>query len=375
MGRPSFPPSAPVRLLDVAAAAALTLVADRLWLRWREGGRRAPARSTGPGVDAPGRRARKPTAIPPGGWKDVLWRTFQEIREDEIIAVAGGAAYAAVLGVFPAMAAFVALYGLFFDVADVRAQLGVLAGVIPADVLALIGEQMVRIATRGHGSLGLAFAGGLLLSLWSASAGVRAMIRGLNIAYDETETRGFVRVTLLSLGFTLAAVIFLIVASAAVVVLPLVLSVLGLQNAPLAMLRWPVLLAVVLLGLAVLYRYGPDRAHARWRWVTPGSLAATALWVLGSMALSWYLAHVVDYRTTYGPLGAMFGLLTWLWLSVLFVLAGAELNAEVERQTAVDSTTGPPQPLGARGAVAADTLGRRAPSRLKAWLRKPPDAP
>jgi membrane protein len=362
-------------LLDVAALLTVFLAA---WARARaeaarnhdrRGDFRPETRAGQPARDdGRGRRARTPRQIPARGWKDVLWRTWKEFREDEITAVAGSVAYSCIVAVFPGMAAFVSLYGLFAEVDDVRRHLAILAGVIPADVLTLIGQQMVRIASHRHAGLGVTFVFGLLLSLWSANAGVKAMLRGLNIAYDEQETRGFLKLNLVSLGFTVGGVLFAALASAAVVAAPVLLNALSLEAdlAPLALLRWPALFLVTLLGLAALYRYGPNRNRPRWRWVTSGSLAATALWLLGSAAFSWYVSEVANYNATYGSLGAVFGFLTWIWLSAVAVLFGAELNAEIERQTAEDSTVGRPAPMGARGADAADTLGRPAPGGLRA---------
>jgi membrane protein len=173
------------------------------------------------------------------------------------------------------------------------------------------------------------------------------MVRGLNIAYETPETRGFVRLTLLCLALTLGGVLFLVVAMAAVIAAPAVLGALHLAPSAkgLAVLRWPLLFVVEVLGLAVVYRFGPNRAEPRWRWVTPGSLAAAALWLSGSAVFSWYIANFGHYDATYGSLGALFGFLTWIWLSAVIVLLGAELNCEVERRT-------PPAALGGKAATA-----------------------
>lgn len=308
-----------------------------------------------------GRDARSPREIPVAGWKDILWRTWNEFNKDRITAVAGGVTFFCLLAVFPAIAAFVALYGLFSDVNSARQQLDLLAGLLPPDALSFVGDQMIRVASQKNGGLGLAFAVSLLLSLWSANAGVKALIDGLNIAYEETERRGLVRLNLISLAFTVGGLLFLLAVLGAVVAVPVVFGLLGYSGTNLmALLRWPLLLAVVVAVLEVLYRFGPSRESPRWRWVSWGSLAAAVLWLVASMAFSFYVANFGHYDRTYGSLGAVVGFMTWLWISMIVVLLGAELNAEIEHQTAVDSTTGAPQPLGKRGAKMADTIGETA---------------
>jgi membrane protein len=322
-----------------------------------------------------GRDAEKPSEIPPPGWKDILWRTWQEANNDRIPAVAGSVAYFCLLAVFPALAAFVSLYGLFSDVEAVREQLGALAGVLPRDALIFMGDQMTRLAEGRDERLGLAFVLSLLLSIWSANAGMKALFDGLNIAYEEKEKRGFIRLNALSLTFTAAAVAFLVTATAAVVALPAALLVLGYTGRdPMWMLRWPMLLAMVMVALAVLYRHGPSRALARWQWVSWGSVTAALLWVFVSMAFSWYVANFAHYDRTYGSLGAVVGFMTWIWLSIIVVLFGAELNAEIEHQTAVDSTTGAPEPMGKRHARMADTLGKTS-ARMEVEAPRPHTPP
>jgi membrane protein len=312
------------------------------------------AKEPGRGRDAPA-----PSKIPPPGWKDILWRTWQEFNNDRVPAVAGSVAFFGLLSVFPALAAFVSLYGLFADVQTVLKQLDLLAGLLPRDALQFVGEQMLRIAEGRGDRLGLAFAFSLALSLWSANAGMKALFDGLNVAYEEKEKRGFFRLNAIALCFTVGGIVFVLAVLGLVVALPLALSLLGYSGAnPMWMLRWPLLLAVVILALAGLYRYGPSRRQARWRWVTWGSVAAALLWLVASMAFSFYVGRFAHYDRTYGSLGAVVGFMTWIWLSVIVVLLGAELNAEIEHQTAVDSTVGTPKPMGTRHAKMADTLGK-----------------
>jgi membrane protein len=304
-----------------------------------------------------GRHARSPAQIPLKGWKDIVWRTWQEANTDRITRLAAGVTFFGLLALFPGLAAFVSLYGLFADVHTAQGQLAVLAGVIPADALTFIGKQMLRIAKARDTSLGLAFAVSLLLSLWSANAGMKAMFDALNIAYGEREKRTYVRLTVVTLLFTLGALVFMLVATGALVIAPPILDYLGLRDDLLSFIRWPVLLVVMMFGLAVVYRYGPSREHARWRWVSWGGVLAAVLWLAASLAFSAYMSNFAHYDRTYGALGAVVGAMTWMWLTAIIVLLGAELNAEIEHQTVVDSTTGRPLPMGARGAEMADTVG------------------
>lgn len=306
-----------------------------------------------------GRLAGSAFDIPVLGWRDILWRTGQEIGQDRLPMVAGSVTYYTLLAIFPAVGAFVSLYGLFADVTAVREQLIALSAVIPPEAVRLIGEQMMRLANGETAGLSVAFVVSLLLSLWSANAGMKALFDGLNIAYDEAEKRSFVARTALTYGFTAALILFLSVISGLLVAAPMGLERAGLGGAGMMAVRWPVVFLVAAAAFAVLYRFGPSRALARWRWVAPGALFAAVLWMGGSAGFSWYLNNVAGLDATYGSLGAVVGFMLWVWLSVMVVLTGAELNSEIEHQTARDSTTGPPQPMGERGAVMADTVGVR----------------
>ncbi len=316
------------------------------------------ARATEP---SRGRAARHPGEIPARGWKDILWRTYEQIGEDRLLAVGAGAAFYLLLAMFPAITAFVSLYGLFADTHTIAQNLAALGDVVPAGALGIVQEQVTRRTETSNAALGFAFLFSLALALWSANAGMKAIIDALNVVYDEKEKRGFIKLNLVSLAFTFGAFAFVALALASVVVVPLVMSWLGLESVTaqlVEILRWPLLMLVVLLGLAVLYRYGPSREKAGWRWLSVGSAFATVAWLGGSLLFSWYLSNFANYDATYGSLGAAIGLLTWLWLSVIVILVGAELNAEIEHQTARDTTTGREQPLGTRGATMADTVGK-----------------
>jgi membrane protein len=310
-----------------------------------------------------GRSADTPTQIPARGWKDILWRTWEEISADRLFMIAAGVVFYAMLAVVPTITALVSLYGLFAKASTINEHLSFIAGVMPGTAYELISDQVTRIAGNNDGKLTVAFVIALGLALWSANAGMKAVFDALNIVYDEDEKRGFIKLNVISLTFTLGAVIALLVAIGAVVALPLVLAYLGLaedrQTWLIALLRWPALLLLVMFGLALLYRFGPSRKDAKWRWLTSGSIFASFAWLAISALFSLYLSKFTDYNATYGSLGAVIGLMMWIWLSVIVILVGAELNAETEHQTARDTTTGHAKPLGARGAAMADTVGKR----------------
>jgi membrane protein len=307
-----------------------------------------------------GRQADKPTEIPAQGWKDILWRVYERFTRDRIMLVAAGVTFYTLLALFPGIAALVSLYGLFADPGAIQTHLNSLSGVLPGGAQQVIGDQVQRVASKGRGTLGSAFAISLVVSLWSANAGIKSLFDALNIVYGEEEKRSFIRLNALSLAFTFGSIIFLLLALGALVVVPVVINYIGLgKNTELLLqiLRWPALLLIVIFGLALLYRYGPSRDQPKWRWVTPGSMIAAVLWLGVSMLFSWYVSNFGTYNETYGSLGAVIGFMTWIWLSTMIVLLGAEINAELEHQTARDTTQGAPEPPGGRGARMADTVG------------------
>ncbi|MFL4968672.1 MAG: YihY/virulence factor BrkB family protein [Xanthobacteraceae bacterium] len=307
-----------------------------------------------------GRDATAPWQIPWAGWKDVFWRSYEQIGEDRLLAVAAGVVFYGLLALFPAITAFVSFYGLFAKGATINQHLSLIAGVAPEGAFGIVEEQINRIVSKGDVKLSFGFVFGLGLAVWSANAGMKAVIDALNVVYDEKEKRSFIKLNLLSLGLTVAAIAALLMAIGAVVVFPLVLAHFGfgdMSETLIGILRWPALLVLVLLGLAILYRFGPSRREPRWQWVSVGSLFAAIVWLAGSALFSWYLGKFAHYDETYGSLGAAIGLMMWMWLSVIVILVGAELNSEVEHQTARDSTVGGEKPLGTRGAAMADTVG------------------
>jgi membrane protein len=265
-------------------------------------------------------------------WKDLLYRTYIGMNDDRLLAVAGGVVFFGLLALFPAITVLVSSYALFADPATISQHLAKLQDMMPQSAYGIVNEQVTRIVSR-TGGVSLALIFGLLLALWSANAGVKAIIDALNVIYDVKERRSFIRLNLVSLAFTIGTVVGLLLAIGAIVVLPIVFAYLPLGSsgaAVMAWLRWPALLVLLMLGLEVLYRFGPNRDDARWQWISAGTVFAAAAWLIGSAALSWYLGNFADYNATYGSLGAAIGLMMWLWMSAIVVLLGAELNTEIE---------------------------------------------
>ncbi|MFL5333391.1 MAG: YihY/virulence factor BrkB family protein [Geminicoccaceae bacterium] len=304
-----------------------------------------------------GRSADRPTAMPLRDWWAVLRRVWDEVAEDHMSIVAAGCGFYALLALFPAITALVAIYGLLADPATIEQQLSGLGSLVPPEAVELIKSQAHAVAATGPTKLSWGAALGLLLALYSATSGVKTVFEALNIAYEERETRSFIRLNLVAFLFTAGAVLGVAIVIAVIVGLPVLLSYLPLGPLGAWLVRvgsWLLLSLLILFGLALLYRFGPSRAAARWRWVTPGSLAAVIIWLAGSLAFSVYVAKFAAYNQTYGTLGGVVVLLLWLFISAFAILLGAELNAELELQTQRDTTTGAPQPMGRRRAYAAD---------------------
>lgn len=296
---------------------------------------------------------------------DVLWRVRKEMKNDHATLIAAGVAFYAFFALFPTLFAVVAIYGLVADPADVQAQVSALEGVLPSGAQQIVGSQLRRVAGSSGTALGWGLVIGLLVALWSASKGVRGIVDALNIAYDETEDRGFFKRTGLVLLLTVGGIVTAVVAIALVVALPAVLNSIGLGVAGQVLAevaRWVLLAALVITGLAVLYRVAPARRSARWRWVTPGSALAAGVWLVASVLFSIYVDQFASYQKTFGSLAAVAVMLLWFWISALAIILGGEVNAEAERQTQRDTTRGPTEPMGRRGARSADTLGERAPT-------------
>ncbi len=269
-------------------------------------------------------------------WRRTVVGTWRKFNRNQIPQAAGGVAFFALLSVFPGIAAFVSLYGLFADADQAARHLAILAGVLPRAALSMAAGEMTRLASSHRPALGFAFALSLIFSLWSANGAVKSLFNGLNTAYEARERRGLLHLNLVSLTFTVATLLFMMLAFGLIVSGPMALQAVGLGGhlAPgsFGLLRWPLLFVGSMSTEALLYRFGPCRPRPPWRFVAPGCVFATALWLAVSMGFTWYVAHFGHYERTYGSLGAVIAFMIWLWLSAIAVLAGAELNAELEIQ-------------------------------------------
>jgi membrane protein len=307
-----------------------------------------------------GRRAARPGEVPIRGWKDVAIRTWREMKRDNVPLLAAGVAFYGLLALVPTLVAFVSTYGLVADPSQVQRNVDDALAAAPAEVRDLVESQLQKIVEGEPSGLRLGAIAGLVVALWSASAGMKHLIEAVNKAYGEDEDRGFVKLRGLALVLTVGAIVMLATSAALLIVLPASLDDSGGQGvvrAGVLVVRWPLFAAIALVGLAVIHRFAPDRQNARWRWVTPGAVMATVVWVIASVGFSIYTSNFGEYNETYGALGAIVVVMLWLYITTYVIIAGAELNAELERQTAIDTTTGPARPLGSRDAYAADTLG------------------
>ena len=326
-------------------------------------GREAPSRGAPPGApserEVPGIGAEKPIEIPWSGWKQVLKRAWAENNADNMPIIAGGVAFFGFLAVFPTLIATVSLYGLIASPETVARQIEELSATLPAEAAELIGNQLEALTSKSGGALTFGLVASILAALWSASGGTGNLITAVNLAYDEVETRGFVKRKALALGLTLGAILFVLVTFSLVAVVPAVLDTLplGIVGTILAqVVRWVLLLGVMAAALAVLYRLAPDRDDPKMRWVSLGSVGVTVVWVLVSLGFSIYVDNFGSYDKTYGAIAGVIVLMLWLYLTCYLVLLGAEINAEAEHQTAEDTTRGPSVPMGERDAAVADTL-------------------
>lgn len=307
-----------------------------------------------------GRLAERPGAIPLRGWVDVGVRMKKAIKRDDVPLLAAGVAFFALLALVPALVALVSVYGLVADPADIQRNVEDVLAAAPQEVRDLVESQLSSIVDGSRGGLGLGAVVGLVLALWSASSAMKHLVSAVNRAYGEDETRGFLRLRGLALLLTIGAIVGLLAAFFVLVIAPGALSgdgSGGVLRATVLVVRWPLLAILAMAAFATIYRRAPDRAGARWAWVSPGAVFATVVWLIASVGFSIYTANFGRYNETYGALGAVVVVMLWLYISAYVTIAGAELNAELERQTAQDTTEGRPQPMGERGAHAADTLG------------------
>ena len=328
----------------------------------RRDGEDAASSEDADGADR-GRHADTPNQIPPKGLRDVFWRVVEAVVADRVTLIAAGVTYFLLLSLFPALGALVALYGFIADPTTIMGHIGFLASVFPPGSFDLILNQLTALTQQKASALSFAFVTGLIVALWSANSGMKALFDAMNVAYQENEKRSFVRLNLLSLAFTLGALFIAIVLIAAIGVLPAALAYLWLdrwQELLARFARWPFILTFVGCGIAIIYRYGPSREQAKLRWLSWGVIFSTLLWLAASILFTFYLENFANYNATYGTLGALIGLMVWVWISVIILIVGAELNAELEHQTLRDSTTGAPLPMGQRGAFVADTIDRKS---------------
>ena len=304
-----------------------------------------------------GRDAVGPFNIPFRGWWQVSKRVFIKSFRDNFSVVAAGCAFFALFAVFPVLSALLSLYSLVSEPSHVEQQFQMLSLLLPPQAYDVVIAQIHRLEEASNPTLGWSLFISLTLALWSASSGVQAMLMALNVAYEEKERRGFVQYYLSVFAVTVAGILGGLVVLLALVYLPLFFASVGasdLFESLAKILRWPLLAVMVLFLLALLYRVGPCRRSAKWRWVSVGSLFATGVWLCASALFSLYVSHVANYDRFYGSLGAVVILLFWLYLTFYIVLVGAGINAELELQTAEDTTIGAPKPIGHRGAFVAD---------------------
>ncbi|MCK8482580.1 YihY/virulence factor BrkB family protein [Aliiroseovarius sp. S2029] len=307
---------------------------------------------------ARGREARTPTDIPHSGWLDIAARFLRSFGRDRISLIAAGVAFFGILALFPAITAVLAIGGLVLDPSVIVAQMDRFQGVVPADALSIIRTQATSVAQANGLELTLIISMGL--ALWSSSRGVATLCDGLNIVYSEEEKRGFFLRNATFLSLTILLMLGILIAIVVIVALPLALEFLSLD--PIADLAtrigtWGLLIVLTIAGLSVLYRFGPSRRDARWRWISPGAVLACLFWIAASFGFTIYVSNFASYNESFGTIAGVIILLMWLWISAVVVLAGGKLNAEMEHQTRKDTTVGPDRPMGERGAVVADTLG------------------
>jgi len=306
--------------------------------------------------DARGRHANSPRQIPARGWFEVLKRTAAEINRDHLPLISAGVGFFFLLGLFPALAAMISIYGWLADPATVTAHLNQLAGVLPAEAAAIITSQAEKLVAQDSAA-GWGALVGVFLALWAGSKAMKGMVEALNIAYQQDETRGLIKKQAIYLGLTFLAVVVGVVSIILIAVAPVIVDFFPLPELGkqiIVWLRWPVLLILGMTAIAAIYRYGPSRRQAEWRWISWGAAAATLLWLAASGLFSLYVTSFGNFNETYGSLGAVIILMLWLYLTAFFILMGAELDAELEHQTLRDTTVGEEKPIGARDAYVAD---------------------
>lgn len=310
--------------------------------------------------DQRGRNARSPKDIPAKGWKDKMVRVKKEIKDDRISLVSAAMAYYALFSLVPALTSVVLIYAWVSDPSDITQHISKISQFIPSELQEILKTQLSTLASTASSSLGIGAIFSLLLSLWAASKMSKAVIQAMNIIYDEEDGRGFFKLNGLALSLTLLGAVLSIIAIGVIIGIPAVTSLFNFPQAietAVSIGSWVILLALFSFFLSIIYRFGPNRNKAKWKWVSWGAVIAAVLWAVTSLLFSWYAKEFGNFNKTYGSLGAVIVLMTWFYLSSFVILLGGEINAELEHQTSVDSTKGKPKPMGKRNAEMADTLG------------------
>ncbi|MDQ7734773.1 YihY/virulence factor BrkB family protein [Halomonas sp. SpR1] len=313
-----------------------------------------------------GRCAQVPGDIPQRGWQDIVWRVVRAARRNRLTMLAAGVAFYALLALFPTIAAVISLWGLLFDPYEAGQQLYEISRFMPPDAAELIDKQAQQVVESAKSGSFLGALAGLLIAMFIASKSVAVLVIGLNVVYGEAEERSLLHRAVVLVALTFGLIFMTLVSLAFIAIVPVAVNALAIDqplNQILQWLRWPALLFIMSMLIALLYRYAPYRRSAQWRWLSYGTLLATVMWLLGSGGLSLYVRYFSTFSELYGSLGAVVALMLWFWLSAFVVLFGAEVNCEMERQTFNDTTIGEARPLGEREAFAADTIG--APRSLK----------
>jgi membrane protein len=308
-----------------------------------------------------GREADSPKEVPPSGWKDTLIRVKEGIKEDKVTLLSAAMAYYALFALVPSLSALVLTYAWISDPAQISQHISQASQFIPEELQRILNSQLTTLSSKASGQLGLSAIFSVLLALWGASRGSKSVIESLNVIYNENDNRGFIKQNALALGLTLLGLVLAIIALGVIVVIPNITNILKLgPNVSLVMtaVSWVILLGLFSFFLSIIYRFGPDRKVAKWRWVSWGAVIASVLWVIASGLFSWYAKEFGNFNKTYGSLSVMIVLMTWFYLSSLVILLGGEINAELEHQTKKDSTKGREKPIGSRGAQMADTVGK-----------------
>lgn len=306
----------------------------------------------------PGEAAQQPSDIPSGGWKEILTRTKAEIKNDHLSLLAGGVAFKALLALFPAIVAAISIWSLVADPQQMAQQAESMTQALPSGAGQLIQDQVSQVAQSGQSTLSVALAISVALALWGASGGMAGLIEGATAAYDEVDTRSFPVRRGIAILLTLGGMVFLLIAIGLIAVLPVVLDQLGLPEAARVAVQvgqWVLLAVMMTVSLAIVYKFGPHRDRAEFQWVSTGAVTATVLWLIGSALFTLYVNNFGSFGETYGAFAGIIVLMLWLFLTAFVVLLGAEINAEMERQTRADTTIGEPRPMGQRGADPADT--------------------